>query len=204
MATSWKFAAANSRSLRIDEDSTRSEAMKESGAVPAILRRENRVRYLKLIAVFKILKGLFLLSLGVSLIFLNSRTRWMEWISDWSDDELLVVHSKALHYLLNQLQSALAGGHLRATGVLALFYSAVLFTEGTGVYLQQRWAELLMIFATAALIPFEIHHLWFRPSLGAAVILAVNCFIVWFLYLVLRRKPNHASAPVKREVAPVS
>src|ERR1700730_13530447 len=178
--------------------------MSKTGAVPAILRRENRVRYLKLIAVFKILKGLFLLSLGVSLIFLNSRTRWMDAISDWADDELLVVHSKTLHYLLNQLQTALAGGHLRATGLLALFYSAVLFTEGIGVYLQRRWAELLMIFATSALIPFEIHHLWFRPSLGALVVLAVNCFIVWFLYLVLRRKPNHASARVEREVAQVS
>lgn len=178
--------------------------MSKTGAVPAILRQKNRVRYLKLIAVFKILKGLFLLSLGVSLIFLNSRTRWMDAISDWADDELLVVHSKTLHYLLNQLQNALAGGHLRATGLLALFYSAVLFTEGTGVYLQKRWAELLMIFATAALIPFEIIHVSVRPSLGAFVILAVNCFIVWFLYLVLRRKPNHAPAPVEREVARVS
>lgn len=157
-----------------------------------ILQPQKRVRYLKIIAVFKILKGLFLLSVGVSLIFLNSRTGWMDAISDWADDELLVVHSKALHYLLNQLQNALAGGHLRATGLLSLFYSAVLFTEGTGVYLQQRWAELLMIFATAALIPFEIHHLWFRPSLGALVVLAANCFIVWFLYRVLKREKKEA------------
>ena len=121
----------------------------------------------------------------------------MDAISDWADDELLVVHSKTLHYLLNQLQSALSGGHLRATGLLSLFYSAVLFTEGTGVYLQQRWAELLMIFATAALIPFEINHLWFRPSLGALVVLAVNCFIVWFLYRVLKReKKEHRTEKV--------
>jgi uncharacterized membrane protein (DUF2068 family) len=189
--------------LRIDEDSAKSETMKETGAVPAMLRRENRVRYLKLIAVFKILKGLFLLSLGISLIFLNSRTRWMDAISDWADDELLIVHSKTLHYLLNQLQIALAGRHLRATGLIALFYSAVVFTEGIGVYLQKRWAEFLMISATAALIPFEIHHLWFRPSLGAAVVLAINCFIVWFLYMVLRRKPNHPSVRVAPEVARV-
>ena len=166
--------------------------MSESAAVRALLQPRQRVRYLKIIAVFKILKGLFLLSVGVSLIFLNSRTGWMDAISDWADDELLVVHSKTLHYLLNQLQNALAGGHLRATGLLSLFYSAVLFTEGTGVYLQQRWAELLMIFATAALIPFEIHHLWFRPSLGALVVLAVNCFIVWFLYRVLKREKKEA------------
>ena len=177
--------------------------MSDPAAVPAILRRPYRVRYLKLIALFKIGKGALLLALGFSLIFLNSRPQWMDAISDWVDDELLVVHSKTLHYLLNQLQNALAAGHLRATGLLALFYSAVLFTEGSGVYLQKRWAEFLMIFATGALIPFEIHHLWVRPSLGALVILAVNCFIVWFLYRVLRRESHPAPAPVEREVAKV-
>lgn len=177
--------------------------MKETGAVPAMLRRENRVRYLKLIAVFKILKGLGVLSLGISLLFLNSRTRWMDATSDWLDDQLLIVHNRTLHYLLNQVQSALAGGHLRASGVIALFVSAVLFTEGSGVYLQKRWAEFLMVFATAALIPFEIHHVWFRPSFGAAVVLVVNCFIVWFLYMVLRRKPHPPAATIKREVAHV-
>jgi len=167
--------------------------MNDPTHVPAILQEPRRVRYLKLIALFKIAKGLLLLALGFSLIVLNSRTRWMDAISDWADDELLVVHSKTLHYLLNQLQNALTGGHLRATGLVALFYSAVLFTEGTGVYLQKRWGEFLMIFATGALIPFEGHHLWARPSFGAAVVLTVNCFIVWFLYLVLKRdKHTHA------------
>jgi uncharacterized membrane protein (DUF2068 family) len=81
----------------------------------------------------------------------------------------------------------LAGGALRATGLLALSYSAVLFTEGIGVYLEQRWAELLMIFATGALIPLEVRHLWHRPGLVGVLILLANCFIVWFLYRVLKR-----------------
>jgi uncharacterized membrane protein (DUF2068 family) len=171
---------------------------------PVILDKQHRARYLKLIAVFKILKGLFLFSLGVSLIFLNSKSRWMDSISDWATDELLVVHSKTLHFLLNQLQTALSGGHLRATGLLSLVYSGVLFTEGIGVYLQKRWAELLMIFATSALIPFEIHHLFIKRSIGAVVILAVNCFIVWFLYRVLRRERPHTKPAVAREVAKIS
>jgi uncharacterized membrane protein (DUF2068 family) len=155
---------------------------------PRIFQERNRVRYLKLIAVFKILKGVILLALGLSLIFLN-RTRWMDSISGWTTDELLVIHSKTLHYLLNELQRALIGGHLRATAVLSLFYSAVLFTEGIGVYLQKRWAEFLMVIATSALIPLEIHHLFVKRSVAAVVILVVNCFIVWFLYRVLRREP---------------
>jgi uncharacterized membrane protein (DUF2068 family) len=174
--------------------------MSDPAHVPAILQGQRRVRYLKIIALFKIAKGVILLALGFSLIVLNSRTYWMDAISGWADDELLVVHSKTLHYLLNQLQNALAGGHLRTTGLVALFYSAVLFTEGTGVYLQRRWGEILMIFATGALIPFEGHHLWARPSLGAAVILAVNCFIVWFLYLVLKRDKAEVHTAPRKEL----
>jgi uncharacterized membrane protein (DUF2068 family) len=154
---------------------------------PAILHGARRVRYLKLIALFKIAKGVLLLVLGVSLLFLNARTRWMDALSNWTADEILLEHSKGVSYLLHKLQSILAGGTLRATGFLALFYTAVLFTEGIGVYMQQRWAEFLMIFATAALIPIEIRHLWHRPGLVGALILLANCFIVWFLYAVLKR-----------------
>src|SRR5438445_11240187 len=167
---------------------------------PAFLQGARRVRYLKLIALFKIGKGALLLLLGVSLVFLNARTRWMDALSNWTADEILLEHSRAVDYLLLKLQVVLAGGTLRATGLLALFYAAVLFTEGIGVYMQQRWAELLMIFATAALIPIEVRHLWHEPGLVGALILLANCFIVWFLYLVLKRDKPRAHTPPRREL----
>ena len=167
---------------------------------PAILQGARRVRYLKLIALFKIAKGALLLLLGISLLFLNARTRWMDALSNWIADEILLEHSKAVAYLLHKLQAVLAGGTLRAPGLLALFYAAVLFTEGTGVYMQQRWAELLMIFATAALIPLEVRHLWHRPGLVGVVILLVNCFIVWFLYRVLKRDKTKPHVAQPREM----
>ena len=167
-----------------------------------ILRPQNRVRYLKLIALFKIAKGVLLLVLGISILFLNSRAVWMDNLSDWVSDEILLQHSKAVHYLLNRLQDILAlGGVFRATAFLSLFYSAVLFTEGIGVYLQKRWAEFLMVFATAALIPLELRHILYRPSIAAGIILAVNCFIVWFLYRVLKREPAPALARPREVVA---
>jgi uncharacterized membrane protein (DUF2068 family) len=168
---------------------------------PAILQGARRVRYLKLIALFKIAKGALLLVLGVSLVFLNARTRWIDALSNWTADEILLEHSKAVAYLLHKLQAVLAGGTLRATGLLALFYSAVLFTEGIGVYIQQRWAELLMIFATASLIPLEVRHFWHRPGLVGALILLANCFIVWFLYRVLKRDKAKPQTAQPRELA---
>ena len=141
-----------------------------------------------------------LLLLGISLLFVNARTHWMDALSNWTADEILLEHSRAVAYLLNKLQAVLADGALRATGLLALFYSAVLFTEGIGVYMQQRWAELLMVFATATLIPIEVRHLWHRPGLVGALILLTNCFIVWFLYSVLKRDTAKAHVAQPREL----
>jgi uncharacterized membrane protein (DUF2068 family) len=175
--------------------------MKDPAHEPAILQGARRARYLKLIALFKIGKGVLLLVLGVSLLFLNARTRWLDAFSNWIADEILLEHSKAVAYLLHKLQAVLAGGTLRATGFLALFYTAILFTEGIGVYMQQRWAEFLMVFATATLIPIEIRHLWHRPGLVGALILLANCFIVWFLYRVLKRDKPKAHAVQPSELA---
>ncbi len=162
--------------------------MSTGAPIEKMLRPRRRVRYLKIIAVFKILQGALLLGIGISLLFVHSRTRWMEGISDWVDGELMVAHSRMMLYLLSKLQDVVAGGLVRVTGLVALFYAAVLFTEGIGVYLQKRWAEMLMVIATAALIPFELRHVWFHPGAVAIIILTVNCFIVWFLYRVLRRE----------------
>ena len=167
---------------------------------PAILQEPRRHRYLKLIALFKIGKGVLLLVLGVSLLFLNARTRWMDAISDWTADEILLEHSKGISYLLHKLQAVLAGGTLRATGFLALFYAAVLLTEGIGVYMEQRWAELLMIFATAALIPLEVRHIWHHPGVVGVLILLANCFIVWFLFRVLKRDEAKEHGAQTREL----
>jgi uncharacterized membrane protein (DUF2068 family) len=167
---------------------------------PAILQEPRRHRYLKLIALFKIGKGVLLLLLGVSLLFLNARSRWMDALSNWTADEILLEHSKAVNYLLNKLQAVLAGGTLRATAFLALFYTTVLLTEGIGVYMEQRWAELLMIFATAALIPLEVRHIWHHPGLVGALILLANCFIVWFLYAVLKRDKAKAHTAQPHEL----
>jgi uncharacterized membrane protein (DUF2068 family) len=175
--------------------------MDTAAPIEKMMRPQRRVRYLKIIAIFKILQGAILLAIGVSLLFLHSRTRWMEGISDWVDGELMVVHSRAMLYLLNKLQDVVAGGLLQMTGLVALFYAAVLFTEGVGVYLQRRWAEMLMVFATATLIPLEVRHIWFHPGAVAIIILVVNCFIVWFLYRVLRRERREETMAAAEEPA---
>jgi uncharacterized membrane protein (DUF2068 family) len=169
-----------------------------------IFGKTKRARYLKIIAVFKIVKGALLLAIGFSLLVLNSRTSWLDAISDWADEEVLVVHGKIVLYCLSKVQAVLTDGQLRVPGLMALFYSAILFTEGIGVYREKRWAEFLMVFATATLIPFEVRHIYHHPSIAGLIVLAVNCFIVWFLFRVLKRKPRHAPVGLEPESAGTS
>jgi uncharacterized membrane protein (DUF2068 family) len=139
-------------------------------------------------------------------LFLNSRPTWLDQISDWTEDQLVLHHSKPVIFLLNKLQElSNGGGALRATGILALFYCGILLTEGIGVFMQKRWGEWLMICATAALIPLEIRHVWHRaylhgPILAPLIILFVNCFIVWFLYRVLKRDTSESRPHPKEEL----
>ena len=55
-----------------------------------VLQPQKRVRYLKIIALFKIAKGGLLFLLGFSLLFLKAREAWMDKISDWVDAEILL------------------------------------------------------------------------------------------------------------------
>ena len=161
------------------------------------LQEARSVRYLKIIALFKIVKGVLLLVLGVSLLSLDARGGWPHAFLKWIADEVLMRHSKVVTYLLHNLQTVLSGGARHAMAFLSLFYAALFFAEGIGVYLQQRWAAVLIIFESAAFIPIELHHLWHHPGLVSALILLANCLIVWFLYAVLKRKnswPGHDNA----------
>ena len=55
--------------------------MSNPARVRAILQELRRRRYLKVIALLKIGHGVLVLLLGISLLFLNARTRWMDFLS---------------------------------------------------------------------------------------------------------------------------
>ena len=147
---------------------------------------------LKLIAAEKIAKGLLLLGVGFGLVFLERREEWFQDVIAWVNDELLLPHGNVILFLLQKIEAFLLGTRLKAIGMLALVYSAVLLTEGIGVWLEKRWAEWLMVIATASLVPLEAYHLVHRPSLVKLALIAVNVAIVIYLILVLRRGSTHA------------
>lgn len=82
----------------------------------------------------------------------------------------------------------LDASELRIAAIFALGYGALELVEGTGLWLDQLWAEYLTVIATSLLLPFEVYELVRRPSIWKAGGIVVNLAIVVYLAYLLRRR----------------
>jgi uncharacterized membrane protein (DUF2068 family) len=67
-----------------------------------------------------------------------------------------------------------------------LIYGAIEGSEAIGLLMRRRWAEYLVVLATAFFIPLEVLELAGRPSLLKATTLIINVVVV--VYLVRKKR----------------
>ena len=79
---------------------------------------------------------------------------------------------------------------LKELSVGTFFYSALLLTEGTGLFLRKRWAEYFTIIATSSFIPLEIYEIVRRVTLGKIILLLINLAVVVYLAVEVRQNPE--------------
>ena len=146
-------------------------------------------RLLRLIALERIVRGVLLLAAGIYLLFhLNSDfgrlgERVMRAIE-------LDPRRPFLHRIVVYLHH-LHASEVRVAAVIALGYGLLELVEGTGLWLDQLWAECLTVVATSLLIPLELYELVHHPTALKAGGLAVNVLIVAYLVYLLRRRLKH-------------
>ena len=70
--------------------------------------------------------------------------------------------------------------------VAGFLYGGLEAFEGVGLLLRRRWAEYLVLVATAVFVPVEIQELVTRPSIFKGLALLVNLLIM--AYLVWRKR----------------
>jgi uncharacterized membrane protein (DUF2068 family) len=154
-----------------------------------------RIDGLRLIGLFKIGKAALLLATTYGIYKLLDATlidQLYEWVYSLTDS----VERRLLERGLDWVSSL---GHARIGSIVIVtsIYTAVLLTEGIGLWYRQRWAEWLTTLATASLIPFEIvklfdtqsHHHW-----AVAGTLAINISIVAYLVHYLRKSRKDRDA----------
>jgi uncharacterized membrane protein (DUF2068 family) len=69
-------------------------------------------------------------------------------------------------------------------------YAALFLVEGTGLYLELRWAEYLTVIATGSFLPLEIYQLIRKVSFIGICILVINIAIMIFLIITIRNKSS--------------
>jgi uncharacterized membrane protein (DUF2068 family) len=147
-------------------------------------RRSRRV--LRLIAAERIVRGTLLLAAGIYLLFnVNSDFgRLAERVLRAIDlDPRRPLFHRFIAYLHH-----LHASEVRIAALFALGYGVLELVEGTGLWLDQLWAEYLTVIATSLLVPFELYELVRHPSVLKAGGLAVNLAIVAYLVHLLRRR----------------
>src|SRR6516225_6512800 len=137
------------------------------------------------IAIFKILKGLGLLAVGVGALHFLHRDLAAE-IAHWVDLVRIDPHNHYLHWILEKLAKVDAK-KLRELSVGTFFYSALFLCEGTGLALRKRWAAYMTIISTSSLMPIEVLEICRRPTAARMFLLLVNVAVVAYLVREMRR-----------------
>jgi uncharacterized membrane protein (DUF2068 family) len=143
-------------------------------------------RFLRLIALERIARGVLLVVAGVYLLFhLNSD------LGRLADHAIRAIELDPRRPFLHRFVAYLHhldASELRIAAIFALGYGALELVEGTGLWLDQLWAEYLTVIATSLLLPFEVYELVRRPSIWKAGGIVVNLAIVVYLAYLLRRR----------------
>lgn len=144
---------------------------------------------LQFIAAFKLFKGLLLFAAGIGALHFLHRDVGLE-VERWVDAFRVDPGNRYIHRLLVHL-STLDEQKLKALSIGTFFYSAVLLTEGTGLWLGKRWAEYFTILATSSFVPLEVYEIYRRVTAPRVTLLLLNLAIVAYLAFHLRSRREH-------------
>ncbi len=155
--------------------------------MPLVRNPKGRNRWLELIATYKLLQSLLLVSVGVGALRLLHKD-----IADLLTNLALGLRfdpeGRLVSFLLDKA-AYLDDQKLRQISMFLFSYAAVSILEGIGLMYEKVWAEYLTAIITASFLPLEIIELvhritWFRVGLFV-VNLAVLAYLV--IHLIRRR-----------------
>ena len=145
---------------------------------------------LLLIGIFKLVKGLSLIAVGIGALRLMHRDV-AETVTHWVNLLRIDQDNRIMHHLLERV-FRISPHQLRALSIGTFIYAGLFLTEGTGLLLRKRWAEYFTIISTGALIPLELYEIARHVTASKIVILLINVAIV--VYLVIRVRQTRTTS----------
>jgi uncharacterized membrane protein (DUF2068 family) len=148
-------------------------------------RRQRRV--LRAVAMFELLKGIFVLVMGIIAIALVHKDVWLI-----AESLLAAFHintDRRSAQLFLDFADNITDARLWAAARVAFAYAVLRFTEGYGLWRGRTWAEWVALVSGTLLIPMEIRELfrgltWIR----GAVFLGNVAVVLYMLYVILSNR----------------
>lgn len=154
-------------------------------------KKRKSPRGLRIIAVVKLFKGMLLLCIGLGLFELVNRD-----LAEMARKLTVALNvDPENHYVRIFLQDVvkIQPHTLRRFGLWSLVYSSILLLEGTGLWLDLRWAKYLVIVSTGVFVPEEIYACVHQFTWLKFDALALNLVILlYIIHLVWRREQTEA------------
>ena len=154
---------------------------------------------LLLIALFKLVKGILLLAVGIGALKLLHRDVAAV-VTHWVDILRVDPGNRFIHRLVERAFSV-NPKQLRELSAGTFFYASLLLTEGVGLLLRKSWAEYFTVITTTVFIPLEIYELARRFTPARLGVLALNVAIVWYLVRRLRHRSTEEARSSQRSAA---
>lgn len=152
--------------------------------------KTNDNRLLRLIAVFKLVKTLTLIAVGVGALHLIHANNAADTVLQLAGKLGFNPGGRYLDHLLARIAN-LPAKDFRDLGIGSFIYAALFLTEGVGLWLAKRWAEWFTAIITGSLIPLEIFEIHRSLTITKVIVLLLNIAIV--AYLVFRIRGEHSS-----------
>jgi uncharacterized membrane protein (DUF2068 family) len=146
-------------------------------------------RLLRLVAAFELIKGLFVMLIGLSAILLVHKDAWVI-----AESLLALFHvstDRRWAQVFLDFADNLTDARLWMAAQLAFSYTALRFAEAYGLWKERTWAEWLAFISGTLLLPVEIRGLLRGITLVRCGLFIANLVIVFYMLFVLRAGRRH-------------
>jgi uncharacterized membrane protein (DUF2068 family) len=147
--------------------------------------RDNKL--LRLIAVFKLIKAVTLVVVGVGALHLLRDNNVADSFSHLAARFGLNPGSRYLDRALAKIVN-LPQKDFRELGIGSFIYAALFLTEGIGLWFAKPWAEWFTTIITASLVPLEIYEIYRHATIAKVIVLLLNLTVVIYLALRIRKE----------------
>jgi uncharacterized membrane protein (DUF2068 family) len=148
--------------------------------------KEERATTLLLIALFKLLKGVLLVIVGIGALRMLHKDV-SEVVMHWVDVLRVDPDNRFIHRIIVK-SLGIQAKQLKEISAGTFFYASILLTEGVGLLMHKHWAEWFTVISTAVFIPLEIYEIFHRFTFVRVWVLAVNVAIVWYLVRRIQKR----------------